>query len=152
MSSVRGNCICVQECQEICVCPQWIVNPISYAEYLSSISWYSTCRELQYPRHGCYDLNTSVILPSLSDRYVLLRWPVIRYVEFLRDFCNYAYDLCKSSSMMLFNALLLISTLRLNHYNDKNFIHFSFHRVTTFMIFRQYFLSQYRRIIISHEE
>ena len=27
-------------------------------------------------RHGCYDLNMSVILPSLSDRYFLLRFPL----------------------------------------------------------------------------
>ena len=51
--------------RDLCV-SQRIVNPISYVEYLSSISWYSTCRKLQYPRHGCYDLNTSVIIPSLQ--------------------------------------------------------------------------------------
>ena len=63
--------------RDLCV-SQWMVNPISYVEYLSSISWYSTCRKLQYPPRGCYDLNASVIIPSLQ--IYIFSTPLIRNI------------------------------------------------------------------------
>ena len=125
------------ECQEICVF-QWISNSIPYVKYVSSISWYSTCRELQYPRHGCYDLNTSEILPS--NRYLSRGVP--QEFAFTRTICVSHHRWHSSISCVLYVWITIMTKISIISYFIGLKVKFSM--IRAFMIFCHYFLSAMR--------
>ena len=129
MSSIRGNCICVMNVKRS-VCSNGY--PIPFLTYNTSRRFLDIQRVA-----SCSILDTDIMIWTRQRSF---RWPVICHAS-SSGICNYAYDLCKSSSMTLFNALYLISTLRLNHYNDKKYQSFlissghNFHDISSLLSF-----------------
>ena len=154
---MRGNCLCVMN----------VKRSVSFNGYPMSFLTLNTSRRfLDIQRvASCSILDTDVMIWTCQRSFLHFQISVFCSVDQLSikkrssGICNCAYDLCKSSSMTLFNFLYLTSILRLIHYNDENINHFSYHQVTI-QIFHHHslndisslFFSWYRRIIISHEE